>query len=246
LGLLQVGAKARLSPEAKHELYVFANFLIDDVQWKPLDRLHYSPPLAHMMFASDAAGSAREGASGKIGCGNVGFSEDGVIIFAKQVFWPGSQFLDKRDKKGCAFGQKSTTLEFMGVILPFILIPEQLVNKYVVIKVDNIACYFGWINRQAAGDETASVLIRALHLICLLLNCDVHIEHLPRMSNWEAQLVDRLSREATTTKSDQRLLDSFPRFALPDCIMRWLNDPTEDWTLCLELLESVKNKLKMK
>jgi hypothetical protein len=129
------------------------------------------------------------------------------------------------------------------VILPFILIPEQLVNKYVVIKVDNIACYFGWINRQAAGDETASIFIRALHLICLFLNCDVHIEHLPRMSNWEAQLVDRLSREATTTKSDRRLLNSFPHFALPDCIVRWLYSPTENWSLCLELLDFVKNKI---
>ena len=137
---------------------------------------------------------------------------------------------------------KDNNTRIIGIILPFLLIPELLVNKYVVVKVDNIACYFGWINRHTSGDETVSIFIRAMHLICLLLRCDVHIEHLPRVSNWEAQLVDRISRSSTTTRQDKKLLVSFD-FEVPQCLNDWFENPVEDWSLCIKLLEYVKNKV---
>jgi hypothetical protein len=187
------------------------------------------------------AGGGKE--KGDAGCGSVGFDESGVIIFAKQLLWPECEFLEWADSKGSKMCQKTTTLEFIGVLLPFITIPELLTNKYVVVKVDNLACYFGWINRQAAGDATASIFIRALHLISLFLRCEVHIEHLPRLSNWEAQLVDRISRKSTTTKYDEALLRSFDFEMIPDCLEEWLKCPSDDWDLSLRLLMFVKNKL---
>jgi hypothetical protein len=180
---------------------------------------------------------------GDAGCGSVGFEESGVIIFAKQLLWPECKFLEWADSKGSRMCQKTTTLEFIGVLLPFIMIPELLINKYVVVRVDNLACYFGWINRQAAGDATASIFIRALHLISLLLGCEVHIKHLPRLLNWEAQLVDRISRKSTTTKYDEALLRSFDFDMIPDCLKEWLKCPSDDWDINLSLLMFVKNKL---
>jgi hypothetical protein len=123
------------------------------------------------------------------------------------------------------------------------MIPELLINKYVVVRVDNLACYFGWINGQASGDATASIFIRTLHLISLFLGCEVHIEHLPRLSNWEAQLVDRISRRSTTTKFDEALLRSFDFDTIPDCLMEWLKCPSDDRDISLSLLMFVKNKL---
>jgi hypothetical protein len=243
LGQLQTGNVIRLSPEAKFEIYVFANFLNDDVQWHKIDPIHYNPPLGHYTFASDAAGGAGGKEKGDAGCGSVGFDESGEIIFAKQLLWPESDFLDWTDGKGSKMSQKTTTLEFIGVLLPFITIPELLVNKYVVVSVDNLACYFGWINRQAAGDATASIFIRALHLISLFLGCEVHIKHLPRLSNWEAQLVDRISRRSTTTKYDEALLRSFDFDKIPVCLEEWLKCPSDDWDISLNLLMFVKNKL---
>jgi hypothetical protein len=245
LGKLQTGESVKLTQEARKDLFVFANFLLEDCQWHKLDNIHYNPPLAHMLFVSDAAGNSAESHHGEVGCGNIGFDEDGVIIFAKQLLWP-KIFLEKEDRHGAKFGQKTTTLEFIGILLPFLLIPERLAGKYVVVKVDNIACYFAWVNRHSAGEETASIFVRALHLITEWLKCDVHIEHLPRMSNWEAQVADRISRKSSTSKQDQALLDSFAFPEIPECLSEWMMNPTNDWNLCNRILENTLEVLKQK
>jgi len=67
--------------------------------------------------------------------------------------------------------------------------------SYVIVKVDNTGCLFGWLNRRAKGDIFDSILNRALHLISSYLSCIVHIGHLPRKSTWEALTTDRMSRE---------------------------------------------------
>jgi hypothetical protein len=150
------------------------------------------------------------------------------------------------DRLGKRLGAKTTTLEFIGILLPFLMIPEQLQNQHIVVKVDNGACYFGWINRSCPNDEMASILIRALHLIGAFLGSFIHIHHLPRMSNWEAQLVDRLSRSETTTSADRRLLRSFQGHKLPSPLRIWLENPREDWDLPISLLESIVNKMSSK
>ena len=81
-------------------------------------------------FTTDAAGCA-EGfkLKGKVGCGCVGFSYDGVIIFTSQLFWPSSVLEGFRDSSGCLIGCKTTTLEFLGILIPFLFAPESLVNQ---------------------------------------------------------------------------------------------------------------------
>ena len=163
----------------------------------------------------------------------------GQIIFAFQLFWPPSVISYFKDPLGHRLGNKTTTLEFLGILLPFILIPEQLLNQVIEVKVDNMACYFGWLNRHVKGDVTASILIRSLHLISSFLGCQVHITHLPWKSSWDAIVVDRLSRSSSTNSQDKRLLASFPDLDMPSCIKEWLTKPVEDWELADKLLDSV-------
>ena len=174
-----------------------------------------------------------------IGCGSVGFNRQGHIILAYQLFWPSKVIGLYKDPLGHRLGNKTTTLEFLGIILPFLLIPRLLANQVVEVRVDNVGCFYGWLNRHASGDVMASILIRALHLISSYLACQVHITHLPRKSSWDAVLVDRLSRSWSTTWNDRRLLASFPGLRLPGCLLEWLEEPVEDWGLADQLLASV-------
>ena len=129
----------------------------------------------------------------------------------------------------------------LGLLLPFLLIPDKLVNSHVVLKVDNIACCYGWDNRHVSGDECASVLVRALHMISAYLATSIAVQHLPRVSSWEARLVDRLSREESTWTSDKQLVDSFNLPQIPACLRDWMLKPSEDWNLPYKLLEHVTN-----
>jgi hypothetical protein len=240
LGSVQrTGEPVALSFQSKEDLMIWAGFLLDQEKWSPISPRPFGPPVFRKEFSSDSAGGSAS--NGRIGCGNVGFSETGEIIFAAQLFWPENGLIVKKDMKGARFANKSTTLELIGVMLPFLLIPDMLAGQHIVLKVDNTACIFGWQNRSVAGDKCASVLIRCLHIVTAYLGSVVHMRHLPRVSSWDAQLTDRLSRERTTTLNDKRLIESFSVRPLPVCFSDWLLNPTEDFSLCDRILEHIVN-----
>jgi hypothetical protein len=244
LGQLQNGKNVNLSDAARDDLLVWANFILDQDPWHPLIDQHYNPPLAYDYFVSDAAGCSENRASDDlIGCGSIGVDCDGVMFFVEQLFWPPGVLQSTRDSLGKLYGQKTTTLEFLGILILFLLIPERMKNQYVVVLVDNTSCFYGWLNKQSPGDETASILIRTLHLISSAICCDVHIEHLPRVSTDEAELVDRLSREKSTLYSDKQLLKNLGGHLFPRTLLNWMRNPTEDWKLPEKLLYETLNRI---
>jgi hypothetical protein len=244
LGKLQrEQGELRLSTQSRKDLLIWAGFLMDEDRWCPIASRPAGPPVFRKEFSSDSAGG--QSYKGKIGCGCVGFSEIGEICFANQLFWPEEGLLQKTDGKGAKFGNKTTTLELVGVILPYLLIPEKLIGQHIVMKVDNTACIFGWENKSVAGDKCASILIRGLHLISAYLGSVLHFMHLPRMSSWDAELVDRLSRERTTTDNDRRLVRSLVNRKLPQFFTDWLVNPTESYELAEKMLDHVTNLCKL-
>ena len=247
LGFLQKNPEKKISlnKQAKKDLKVFEGFLAEEGRWNPIPPRKHRPPVQTCVFSSDAAGWAEnQKENDEIGCASIGLDREGRIVFAERVFWPAETLKIKKDGKGSAFGSKTTTLEFLGVLLPFIIDPNLVSNKHVILKVDNLSCVFGWENKGAKNDICASILIRALHLISTFLGSVIYVEHLPRMSSWEACLVDRLSRQSSTSKEDLKLLNSFSNRKIPVCLENWLMDPKEDWDLATNLLKHVQNVVK--
>jgi hypothetical protein len=229
-----------LEDNVKKDLLVWANFLSENQHWYPIYQPHVDPPLACIWFMSDAAGcDTAHDESKKIGCGNIGFDCESNIVFMHQLYWDINMLTTVRDDTGVLLCYKTSFLEFIGILLPFIMIPHKLVNKYVIVKVDNLGCYFGWINRQLSGDSLTSILIRTLHLICHKISCEVHIDHIPRMSSPEAVLVDRLSREATTSEDDRKLLKKYDCKYAPKSFLSWLSNPVEDWDLPMRIIDEI-------
>ena len=70
----------------------------------------------------------------------------------------------------------------------------------------------------------------------------IHVEHLPRMSSFEARLVDRLSRRSTSTRGDVSLLETYGQGELPVFLKDWLKNPGEDWSIVTKLINFVSNK----
>jgi hypothetical protein len=232
----------KISHEAKEDLQIWANFLSSDFKWLPISKELSAPPIWRKEFVSDAAGLSESAdiRSGP-GCGNVGFKEDGTIVFAHQLIWP-RDFIEKAtEDSNIRFGDKTTTLEVIGLLMPFVLVPEEFKQSHVVVKVDCPGAVFGMENRFSRGDVCASIFIRAIYLIAAYLECTLYVEHLPRMSDWGAEVTDRLSRLSTTTRQDNNLLRAFKPRPLPVCLVNWLQNPTEDWGIAAELLNHVKN-----
>ncbi len=210
------------------------------VRSQPLDP--YLPsamcPTAILRFLHIWCGGFNSGTklSAKIGCSSIGFSISGEICFAAQLFWPEKLVANPE------FGSNTTFLEMIGLILPFLLIPETLRKKHVILRVDNIGCYYAWQNKYVKNDISASIITRALVLISAFLECQVHVEHLPRMSTWDACACDRMSRDSSTQPNDRALLRSFGNLECPEHLTEWLSSGCDQWNLATELLSIVENK----
>jgi hypothetical protein len=225
----------------KKDLLVWAGFLQSDLKWFPLYSAINQPPIWVREFVSDAAGLPQDSSfTNRPGFGNVGFSEDGQVIFAYQFLWPKKFITELVDEKGVKFADKTTTLEMIGLLAPLLLRPELFKNHHVLMKVDCFGTVFGMQNRGAKGDKSASVFIRAAYLIAAFLGCSLHVSHLPRVSDWGAQVADRLSRLSSSSTQDKKLLSAFKHRALPECLHRWFELPVLDWNLAILLLDHVK------
>ncbi len=232
-----------LPDEALQELNVWKNFLLDENTWWPICRPQQTPPICTKTFFTDAAGLPRNTTwKDDIGCGVVGLSEVGDTILAYQVWWPKKFISISVDNKNCRYGEKSSTLEIIAIVIPFCLIPEQLAGQHIVFKTDNLSCVYGLQNRLMKGDETASIFIRSVHLICAYLGSVLHIEHTPRCSDWGSTVADSLSRKRTTGFLEQRMLTRWEHLKLPTVLDTWLANPTEDWDLPFQLLKFVQEK----
>ena len=187
-------------------------------------------------MTTDAAGWALDADCSRVGAGGVGLDQDGAICFACQNFWScdaASLFLDV---KGKFIGSKTITLEMAGMLIPFLLFPDILAGQHVVLQVDNMGCVFGWNNGYCKDDQMALLLIRCLVLVTAKLEVALHVQHIPRMSSWEACLANRLSRVSSTSQEDKALVSSFNSPPLPEAFLRWLSNPFEEWSLPINLI----------
>jgi len=232
-----------LSPEARSDLFVWAACIDDSKNGLPIQREMMPPPIHSKLLVSDAAGLPDSKTFVKdSGVGGVSFDENGEIMFAYQYIWE-EKFVKYIDQKGARMGNKTTTLELIGLLFHILACPDRLVRQHLIFKVDNIGCCYGLKNGHAKNDKTATIIIRTILLLTNYLGSVLHTEHLPRVSTWEGQIVDRLSRMSTTTVNDIRLLNSFPSIDIPSYLVQWLSDPVEDWSLPVKVLSFVRNKL---
>jgi hypothetical protein len=135
-----------------------------------------------------------------------------------QTWWPEDFIKNKTDNKGNRCGNKTTTLEMFAIILPFLLIPEKLMNKHIRIYTDNIACVYGIKDGYVKNDEYASIFIRAIYLISAYLGSVLHTYHVPQRSTWEAQTADNFTRLSTTSFLENQILKRFTHLRHPEAL----------------------------
>jgi hypothetical protein len=233
--------KLKVSPQGRADLMVWAGFLLNQFKWLPLPKEQSAAPVYRKELYTDAAGLPDLGQIWKKpGCGGVGFSETGEISLAFQYTWPEEFVVSATDENGTRFGDKTTTLEALGLLFAILQFPEFFKNQHVVVKIDNLGVVWGMLNQKAKEDTAASVLIRSVSLVCAYLECVLHVEHQPRMSDWGSELADRLSRQCSTTRHDRSLVQNWSRIhRIPPCLSDWLANPRLDWNLAKEILKFV-------
>ena len=241
-----------LSAQSKTDLKVWA-MVVTHADPLPIPHRPLLPSLKALTFVSDAAGARFAKVNGRfipytdqqgIGAASISAVEDGPVWFHASVTWPEYLLLKARDSEDHAYGCKSPTLEAIGAMLPFLCCPHKLINRDVLLLTDNMAVVFGWDSRRVPHDESASIVLQAIHLIANYLGCAVTIQHLPRTSTESAVLADNLTRASTTTDRERAMLKDAESLPIPTSLTRWLENPSEDWSLPRTLLKHVQETLR--
>jgi hypothetical protein len=236
--------------EVQDDLHIWAAAMGTAAKGMPIP----SRPSPHLpsalYFASDASGAQFNKQQGRFipipyagdrKAVSINAIEDDDIWFFASVTFPREFLLNKRDAADHAFGCKSSTLEAVGLLLPFLCCPNILIGREVTLLTDNEALVFGWDKRRVPHDNSASILLRAIHIISAFLGASVEIRHLPRMSTPSAELADALSRSTTTLDCHLEAVNQAPPAAIPSQLTDWFQNPTEDWNLPITLLRYVQS-----
>jgi len=218
----------------------------------PIPHRQEAPSACAITFVSDAAGARFAKVQGRFipfsdqqgsGAASVSAIEDGPVWFCATLTWPTYLLLEARDARDHAYGCKSPTLEAIAAMLPFLCCPHKLIGEEVILLTDNEAVVYGWDARRIKHDESASIILKSIHIIASYLGCTVSVQHLPRMSTDSAILADKLSRTTTTTSLEESLTAEASSLPVPQALTAWLEAPSEDWNLPLALLTHVKETL---
>jgi len=218
-------------PEAvKDDLKIWAAIASDSTLGFPISAKPHDPPIGTINFISDAAGKIPLNSHQKNGVASLGYYEN-TVWFGVHFYWPKMFTI--------AVQSNTAVYEMVGLLLPFFAIPKKLQFRHIRLLVDNQAIVWSWEKRYMKNDVLASILIRCLHVIEAYLPCKIYIEHVPRMTNPLATLVDSLTRDITTTEDMKRYI-SHSNPTLPPCFVSWLNKPIADWSLPMQLITEIK------
>jgi hypothetical protein len=141
------------------------------------------------------------------------------------------------------FASHSTILEVIGLLLPFLCIPHQLIGKPILLLVDNEAVVYAWNRRMARHNAYVSIFIQTLHMLEAALPCRIFVQYIKRCSTPEAVLVDKLSRTSTTTPVELGKIAHLKMSIPHGPILTWLQNPIPDWTLPPKILSHILHKL---
>ena len=230
----------------RSDLKIWSNIINFSRHGLPIHPRPSFPPIYSIHCTSDAAGidlskspNSLEGE--KFGAASVLHSRDQTTFLKiSRIFWPHSLLFYAKDNAGTRFAAKSSTLEAIGVLLPFLSFPSSLSGTNVVLHVDNTAVVHGWRKRHVVNDIEASIMIRAIHILSSYLRCRVYIVHTPRLSSPGAVMADHLSRSSSTSQEEENLARSLSSPSISPALQNWLQNPSVDWNLPLALLEEIQ------
>lgn len=233
----------------KRSVMVVCNAAESAKKGLPICSRRQFPSLAALTFYTDAAGAKYCWRNRKFqlieennrGVACIGGEDIGNVWTWSRMNWP-EGFLEKKDEKGVEYGRKSTTLESIGVLLPFIAFPEKLAGKELMFYVDNIAVVYGWEKGGVKKDESATEILKTVHVLSSYLGCRVYVRHIHRVSNDLADLADDLTRRSIPEKAEFR--EALDKAEFKPLETSWMNHflCKNDTPLYELLLEKIKKK----
>ena len=162
---------------------------------------------------------------------------------AGRAFWPYDFITSAFNDSLRAAGNKTTTLELIGWLVPMYHCISTIKNSHILLQCDNAATIFGFERGRSRADQWASTILTAIADICCEFNIYLHVEHLRRCSNQASNYADWLSRDDQKGKDLINMLDTPLFFGFPPSLLDWMDDPKDDFHLGSRLITDFRARL---
>jgi hypothetical protein len=226
-----------------HDMLTWRHMLSSLSTGLPIHPPPHGPPFSSLCFWSDAAAGIFPNQAlltlPPRGVASLGGQSPSDLWFSARLSWPPTLLTSTRDSRGNLFGHNSTTLEAVGLLLPFLVSPGLCAHRPLLFFVDNLPLTYAFNKRYAKSDPETSLIIRCFFLLSSFLSCDPIIRFLPRCSTPLLYLADYLSRQSSPPYPLPTPLLSLTPSTHPNLFF-WLNHPTLDWDLPFRLLEDLR------
>ncbi len=234
-----------LSPGSRHYINGWLQVLSDLKGSFPIPDQLKQIPEDCLCIIADAAGLSRaENLAFDIGVGAAAFVSSSKDIFiACTEVWNKKFIQFTFNEKGHFIGNKTTTLEAMGILLAAYHCAHLLPNSVTVLQCDNIAVCYAIENGRCKRDNWASLFISALLFVTTSLQCRVIPEHCPRLSSTPAVVADLLSRKDKKGRDMVTKLRVPVVSGWPPSMIQWMEKPSCDERFKANLLDDFKKKI---
>jgi len=242
----------RIDDDMKSDLKIIAKIAESARDGLPIAGRPCKPPLSTLTFYTDAAGGSFSMVKGErifheakergIACVG-GESAEDIWVWSR-FSWPENLITGMKDEEGKAFGCKSTTLESIGLLIPFVAFPEMVKGRHLKFRIDNAAVMYGWTKGRVKEDSTATEILKCAAYMAAYTGATIHVEHVGRVSNDMAELADELSRKKKTENWKMEKFVSEDKFReVSGYLKTWLENPLADKHLYKNLLKELKGKM---
>lgn len=235
-----------LSPSCVWHLHGWLNVLEALKSKFPLGGLVEKPPESAVCIISDAAGlSLSSKLTFNIGVGAAVFNaKTQRVSAAYSDRWDPDFISHTFDPDGKFIGNKTTTLEAMGLILPLYHNARIIQNKDIILQCDNIAVVYALEKGRSKEDNWASLFIGAILFVTTILQCRIWPIHCKRLSSNPAVVADLLTRDDVKGRNLVRLMKVPVLTGWPPSMDQWMKKPMMCDDFRSFLLRDFKDKIK--
>lgn len=234
-----------IPPAVKSDLCTWLRIIRTSATGLPIHPPPSGPPVTALIFHSDAAGGhfpltmVQRPDFAPLGGASIGAADLSSVWFQTRLTWPPSILTSQTDALGHHFGNKSTTLEAIAMLLPLLAIPSIVQGKPILFVVDNLPLCFAFKKKYAVKDFEATLILRCVFFVASFLQCQLFIKHVPRCSTPLTKAADLLSRSALATPWPGPQIFHLTPQHYPH-LFSWLTHPVLNWNLPSELLSDLR------
>ena len=230
-----------ITPTLKAHLSIWASLIRLSVRGLPIPKFIEHPPPSALHYYSDAAGGSIT--SPNQGVASIRRCSNNLPLHLAIMRWSKAINEGRKAADGKQLANKTTALELLGAVLPLVTDTANIIGRYMVVHVDNVACHYVWKAGYSRQDSIATTVAQMIGHLTAAMAVTLFIEHIPRCSNPEAVIVDTLSKGDLSPLVYLTMEAGFtvlPR--IPQALLNWIRDPVIDEGLGPRILKEIALK----